>query len=127
VDKPLFEQFASSLPGAARGLTLYASQQDNALRISRGLRGLRAPPRAGEVAPPAGPSIVKGIDTVDVTGLSEYYFLPDFKDHDKYAESNELLADISQIFTRNKPTPESRNSKFRKATFGALEYWRYAK
>ncbi|MBX9926363.1 MAG: alpha/beta hydrolase, partial [Hyphomicrobiaceae bacterium] len=60
VDKQLFEQQAANVAGAARGLTLYASQSDNALFISRQIRGAGAPPRAGEVAPPAGPAVVTG-------------------------------------------------------------------
>ncbi|MDZ4843771.1 MAG: alpha/beta hydrolase [Hyphomicrobium aestuarii] len=127
VDKQVFEQLAANLASSARGLTLYASQQDNALKISRVFRGNRAPPRAGEVAPPAGPAVVNGIDTIDISSLSTSYFLPDLDSHDKYADSPEMLSDIGAIFTKSKPAPESRNSNFRKATFQTLEYWRYAK
>jgi len=127
VDKQQFERLAKNITGAARGLTLYASQQDNALRISRTIRGSGAPPRAGEVAPPAGPAVVPGVDTIDISALSTAYFLPDLDSHDKYADSPEMLSDIGAIFMKSKPAPESRNTKFRKATFQTLEYWRYAK
>lgn len=127
VDKQAFERLAKNIAGAARGLTLYASQQDNALRISRTIRGSGAPPRAGEVAPPAGPAIVTGIDTLDISALSTAYFLPDLDSHDKYADSPEMLNDIGKIFGQNKPAPEVRNSRFQKATFQALQYWRYVK
>ncbi len=127
VDKQVFEQLAANVSSAARGLTLYASQQDNALKISRVFRGNSAPPRAGEVSPPAGPAIVKGIDTIDISSLSTSYFLPDVNSHDKYADSPELLQDMSAIFSKAKPPPETRSNKFKKATFQTLEYWRYAK
>lgn len=124
VDKQQFETLAKSVIRVAKGMTLYASQSDTALQISRRARGDAAPPRAGDVAPPAGPAIVAGIDTIDISGVSTSVF--DFG-HDKYADSPELLADIGKLFLEGVRPPPKRNNRFKVAPLGTLEYWRYVK
>lgn len=125
VDKVQFEAMAKNIVNSkvAKGLTLYASQADTALQISRKARGDGAPPRAGDVAPPAGPAIVPGIDTIDISALSTSVF---DLGHDKYADSPELLADIRKLFNDG-GKPSERSSSFRITPWGTLQYWRYVR
>lgn len=122
VDKQQFEKVARGVGVLAKGVTLYASQSDNALVLSRRLRG-GGSPRAGEVFNPPGPAIVAGIDTVDISALSTSIF--DFG-HDKYADSSELLADIAKIFVKGQHPPSKRDERFKLLMQGTLEYWRFA-
>jgi esterase/lipase superfamily enzyme len=122
VDKQQFETVAQGVGRLAKGFTLYASKSDNALVLSRQLRG--GFPRAGEVNDPPGPAIVAGFDTIDISALSTSIF--DFG-HDKYADSTELLADIGAIFTKGLRPPQLRNARFKLLQQGTLQYWRYVR
>lgn len=120
VDKEQFETVIAGVGQVAKGITLYASGSDNALRLSREARG-GGSPRAGEVLPP-GPALVKGMDTIDISAISTSVFS---WGHDTYAESTELLADIARILTTGIRPPPSRSKKFEVLQPGTLQYWRY--
>lgn len=118
VDKQQFETIIQSVEKVAKGITLYASQGDNALALARKAR--RGLPRAGETRLPPGPAVVTGIDTIDVSAINTDVWS---WGHDTYADSKELLADIGTIFTKGDP-PAKRSPKLR---FGDLKYWIYGK
>lgn len=122
VDKQQFETVIAGVGQIAKGITLYASGSDNALMLSREARG-GGGPRAGEIRPPAGPALVKGVDTIDISALSTSIFS---WGHDTYAESKELLDDISRILTTGVRPPTARNGKFEILKQGSFQYWRYA-
>jgi esterase/lipase superfamily enzyme len=121
-DKVEFETALVGVGRMAKGVTLYASQGDNALALARKVRG--GSPRAGESREPPGPAVVTGIDTIDVSAISTAVFS---WGHDSYADSKELLADIAQIFTKGVHPPSKRGDKFKLLQQGTLQYWRYAK
>ena len=120
VDKEQFETVIAGVGQVAKGITLYASGSDNALRLSREARG-GGSPRAGEVRPP-GPALVKGMDTIDISAISTSVFS---WGHDTYAESTELLADIARILTTGLRPPPSRSKKFEVLQHGTFQYWKY--
>lgn len=119
-DKQLFESTAAGVSRLAKGVTLYASQRDYALRLSR--NAYSGAPRAGESVVPPGPAIVPGIYTVDISAISSAAFWG----HDIYADSPELLSDIRTIFTKQNHPPSDRSNRFQLLSKGALQYWRYA-
>ena len=118
VDKQQFETIIQSVEKVAKGITLYASQGDNALALARKAR--RGLPRAGETLLPPGPAVVTGIDTIDVSAINTDVWS---WGHDTYADSKELLSDIGTIFTKGDP-PAKRSPKLK---FGLLKYWIYNK
>ncbi len=122
VDKQQFELVAKSVERVAKGMTLYASQGDNALALARKVRG--GTPRAGESLMPPGPAVVAGIDTIDVSAIPTSVFS---WGHDSYADSSELLADIAALFTKGDHPPNKRSAKFQLLQQGTLQYWKYAK
>ncbi|MEQ1695025.1 MAG: alpha/beta hydrolase, partial [Hyphomicrobiaceae bacterium] len=118
VDKQQFETIIQSVEKVAKGITLYASQGDNALALARKAR--RGLPRAGETLVPPGPAVVTGVDTIDVSAINTDVWS---WGHDTYADSRELLTDINTIFIKGLP-PAKRSPKLK---FGLLKYWIYNK
>ncbi len=121
LDKQQFETIFKGVENVAKGMTLYASQGDKALALARQVRG--GTPRAGESINPPGPAVVSGIETVDVSAIGTAAFWG----HDTYADSKELLTDISLLFTAGLRPASKRNNKFKLLQQGALQYWKYAK
>jgi len=69
VDAEGFTSRVSSVRHLARRMTLYASQTDRALAISRHLHG--GYPRAGDAAPPL-PVVIHGLATVNTSGHAPF-------------------------------------------------------
>ena len=120
-DKQLFERTAIGVSRIAKGVTLYASQKDNALKLSR--QAYSGAPRAGDSLVPPGPAIVDGIETIDISAINSGAFWG----HDLYADSPELLKDIATMFIKGAHPPTVRNPNFKLLTQGNLKYWQYAK
>lgn len=123
IDKQQFETIAAGVSQLARGVTLYASSSDVAMKLSHAVRGAGSTPRAGEISSP-GPAIVKGIDTIDISALSTSSFS---WSHDTYADSGELLADIAKLFVTGIRPPSARSPRFQIMQQGEFQYWRYVK
>jgi esterase/lipase superfamily enzyme len=66
VDRDNYKSLAAKVRAAASGMTPYASSADRALAASKRLAGNIA--RAGDV-PTSGPTIIDGIDAIDVTAI----------------------------------------------------------
>ena len=95
-------ELAKGIEGLARGVTLYASANDRALQISRGIwRSYRA----GDVSP-AGPTLAVGIETIDGTAASTDVFS---LNHSGYAENNDLLKDVGALLEKGVHPPEARS------------------
>jgi len=90
VDAGLFSEMVQTIKPIAKRLTLYTSDQDLALSVSRRLHGSR--PRAGQ----AGNEILvlDAIDTVDMTALGE-----DVLGHSYFANDASALSDLLSLFT----------------------------
>ncbi|MEM8600777.1 MAG: alpha/beta hydrolase [Bacteroidota bacterium] len=85
VDAEVFRRdIAPAITGAAQQITLYASADDTALRVSQALHG----------APRAGNSLVTapGVTTIDASGLD-----PSLLGHSYYADLKQLIDDIGAL------------------------------
>lgn len=118
VDADSFSNLAKTIKGLAKNVTLYVASNDRALIVSRNFWGSY---RAGDV-PPAGPLILPGIDTIDVTAASTDTFAIN---HSGYASNNKLLDDIRELLKTGLRPPEMRPLKPGKITTQAGDYWRY--
>ena len=113
-----FAELAKSIKGLSKGVTLYASSNDRALQISRGVWGSY---RAGDV-PPTGPILAPGVETIDVTKASTEVFA---LNHSGYAESRDLLDDVGALVDKGRHPPELRSDKLHPITSAKGGYWRY--
>ncbi len=118
VDADTFTNLASTIKGLAKNVTLYVAANDRALIVSRNFWGSY---RAGDV-PPAGPLVLPGIDTVDVTAASTDVFAIN---HSGYASNSVLLTDIGELMRTGLRPPEMRILKPGKVTASSGDYWRY--
>lgn len=121
-DKKEFEKIAASIIAVADNVTLYASSSDYAMKVAR--RARRDTPRAGDATTPPGPAIADGIDTVDVSVLDSSIFS---WNHNHYAESSELISDMSKMFREGLRPPAVRSPNFKPQTTGAGQFWRWVK
>ena len=113
-----FAELAKSIQGLSKGVTLYASSNDRALQISRGIwRSYRA----GDV-PPSGPILAAGVDTIDVTKASTEVFA---LNHSGYAENNDLLNDVGALVDKGLHPPEIRSAKLHPVVSAKGGYWQY--
>jgi esterase/lipase superfamily enzyme len=119
VDADSFTNLARTIKGLAKNVTLYVASNDRALIVSRNFWGSY---RAGDV-PPAGPLILDGIDTIDVTAASTDTFAIN---HSGYASNNKLLEDIGELLRTGLRPPEMRALKPGKITGPGGDYWRFA-
>ena len=119
VDADSFSNLAKTIQGLAKNVTLYVASNDRALIVSRNFWGSY---RAGDV-PPAGPLILPGIDTIDVTAASTDTFAIN---HSGYASNNKLLEDIGELLKTGLRPPELRPLKPGKISGPGGDFWRYA-
>ena len=103
-------QFAREIRPMAQRWTLYASENDDALLLSRFIHGaLRAGQKSAYLL------LASGIDTVDASAVRT-----DFLGHAYYAKSGSIIDDIRKILTTETP-PELRN--LIPASVQNLKYW----
>jgi esterase/lipase superfamily enzyme len=119
IDAKAFSRRTSAFTGQSRGSTLYASSKDLAMVASRVWHGGK--PRAGDV-PPNGPVVVQGIYTIDATYLGTDVLSIN---HSGYAESRELINDISLLFRHENQPPKERWPVLRMMERAAEKYWEY--
>ncbi len=98
LDAGLFAAMARTIRPAARRLTLYASEVDWALAVSRRLHGDQ--PRAGQGG--ADMLISPDFDSVDMSAVGE-----DMLAHSYFANNPSALTDILSLFWRDTP-PQQR-------------------
>jgi esterase/lipase superfamily enzyme len=119
VDRDVFANLAAGIRPYGRGITLYCSARDRAMKASRRFAG--GVPRAGDV-PPEGPVIIAGIDTIDVTETSTDLLA---LNHSTYAEKSALLNDIGLLLQTGERPPERRIPILQKVKTAKGEFWRY--
>lgn len=112
IDRDVFVSLADVYSRFAQRTTLYASECDAAVRLSRGLHKYD---RVGLIPPV---TIVNGIDTVKVPRFE----VLDLLGHGYYAEAEGLLYDIADLLTSNTP-PDKRQRLTPEKTAEGLCYW----
>ena len=113
VDAGLFRAMLPTIQPLAQRLTLYASEEDWALTVSRKLHG--NVPRAGL----GGPFTLRDplIDSIDMSELGE-----DMLAHSYFADDSSALADMMTLFWQN--TNPARRCGLREQS-GEVSTWRY--
>lgn len=119
VDRDKFANIARDITSFAKGVTLYAASNDRALGYSARFWG--GVPRAGDV-PAAGPLIIAGVDTIDVTAVSTDSL---GLNHSGYAENKTLLNDIALLLQTGERPPDKRVPILEIIKNGAGTFWRY--
>ena len=119
IDIDVFNQLAKKIEGVAQGITLYASADDRAIKVSKLYAG--GIPRAGDV-PPNGPLIVQGIDTIDITVLGDN---PLSLNHSEYAEDRLLLNDIGLLLKNGLRPPRKRSPTLIELGQVGMLYWSF--
>ena len=115
LDAGLFVEMAKTIRPTARRLTLYASNKDWALEVSKRLHG--DAPRAGQ----GGDEIVLSptFDTVDMTLIGD-----DMLAHSYFANNASALTDIFSLFWRD-ASPSQRCGMARVEKAEGSAYWHY--
>lgn len=93
IDAEVFRDLAARIAGVGRRMTLYASQNDQALALSRDLNGH---PRAGDTR--YGVVIVDGVETVDVSAVDS-----SLVGHACYGSNGTVLADLFEAIRGLQP------------------------
>ena len=117
VDPDLFAQFVDHLRPSGRAITVYASGADKALWFSGWLRDK---PRIGFIANGV-PTLIPGADIIDITNAGMGIFA---LNHDIYASSPIVVADMRRIFAGERP-PDERTKEFSRVTSPKGTYWSY--
>ena len=118
-----FIRLARKILPAADGMTLYASSRDWALSLSR--RFHRGQPRVGEIIEGSPPIVIKGVDSIDISQITNCYFC---SGHNEFADQKELLGDIGRLL-RNGIRPPDRRAPgtIEPQVASAGMFWRYLK
>jgi esterase/lipase superfamily enzyme len=114
VDRDYFTDAIQSLTGSAERVTLYASDNDYALRSSQLIHGA---PRAGT----AGDVIVKltGLDSIDMSAVPA-----DALGHSYFAANSGAIFDMFRLLWRGEPPPQRCGMSNHKAS-GTLIVWSF--
>ncbi len=116
IDPDLFAEISKTIKAKGGNLTLYASRGDWALRISGWFRD-RA--RAGFIKDK--PLMVPGVDTIDITAAGTSLFA---WNHDLYASSPVLVADMRRLFEHSERPPDKRTKELERIEVQGGAYWR---
>lgn len=112
IDADVFKRdIAPAIVKTASRVTLYASSNDEALRVSREIHGY---PRAGD----SGRNVVvmPGMDTIDVSTVDTSLI-----GHSYYGSNDTVLGDLIDLINQSKPPHERR--WLRPVRAGELSYW----
>ncbi|MCP5072753.1 MAG: alpha/beta fold hydrolase [Rhodobacteraceae bacterium] len=117
IDKQIFtEQIAPEVAKASVNLTVYQSDNDKALKISKGINGEA---RLGDTSD--GITVGTGFETIDAsntdTGLLSLA-------HSYFSQQSEMLDDIADIITHRK-RPESRLGRLEELDMDGKTYWSF--
>lgn len=93
IDRDQFIDLARQIRGSGARITLYASQNDRALTVSREINGF---PRAGDTA--EGILVVEGVDSIDASATRTELF--DIG-HDYFASDASIIDDMRSLFRTN--------------------------
>lgn len=122
VTRDNFEKRAKKIAALGRGITLYASEKDLALRVSAGVALGERP--AGHIPKAGIPIIVSGVESIDASAVSTDFLS---LNHSEFADRKQLLEDIGRIFKSGMHPPKLRYAPFEEIADRAGKYWKYPK
>ena len=125
VDANLFRSRITGVTEKREHMTLYASSTDKALMASADIVRTGNVPRAGQVINGQPAIVMEGIDSIDVSALSDFTDLG----HGTYSQSEDLLGDIRSIIKSGSyPPPDKRApSLFTEIKSAIGVFWRAVK
>lgn len=116
-----FKTIAEKFKSISHGVTLYASSNDRALQASEALARGEIP--AGYV-PKAGPLVMNGVETIDVSAASTDFFS---FNHSTFADRAQILKDMKLILKGGVHPPDKRFPIYEEIKLGGGSYWKYEK
>ncbi len=121
LDRSHYKTIAPSVREIVRGMTLYGSSADKAMRLSRKLAG--DVPRAGDV-PKQGPILIEKIDFIDVTAVGNDIL---GLNHGVFASERSILNDVKLVLSHGLRPPTERLAEIRGVPDGAdpSHWWRF--
>ena len=118
IDRDQFLQNVPFVQKIVKGMTLYASSNDRALVLSRGLAG--GIPRAGDVGA-SGPILLPGLESIDMSAMGDEMF---GLNHNTFAANRSLIDDLFILLTKGERAPRLR--QIRGVPETGPKYWRFA-
>jgi esterase/lipase superfamily enzyme len=113
IDTGEFLNLANSIQRTAQRITLYASSNDNAIKLSK---TIHENPRAGESGQDI--VVVSGLDTIDASNVDT-----SFLGHSYYAERRTLISDLFYLISDGKRPDERHSLEPRDSSKG--RYWAF--
>ena len=115
IDKDVFvRDLMPKLSTGGRRVTLYASEKDRALEVSRRFHSVQ---RLGSMKPL--PAVVRGLDTIDASKVDT-----SITGHAYYGDNRSVVSDLYYLI--NEKLPPSRRATLRSAGSGPNTYWAFA-
>ena len=122
IDAAVLKSRADVIKQSPRTVTLYANGHDDALQWSKTAAGGYV--RAGDVVD-GKPLIIEGVDTIDLTPMSNATWVFIGANHNEYAERAHILRDISLLMRHGVRPPEKRFPLYAAESAGGGTFWRY--
>ena len=122
VEVARFRQLTEATHALGGKMTLYASGNDNALRVSQWVWG--GGMRAGYVTSGRPPTIVSDVDSIDVSAAGESPFE---LNHDVYVSSPLIFKDLRLLLENGVRPPDQRTGAFVLSDGSGGKYWTYRK
>ena len=113
IDRDTFRRELPALRRTTRGITVYVSENDMALKLSNDVHGHPRLGEAGELL-----SLFKGVETVDISPIG----MRRFSGHLYHLFNPEVNADLSQLLFKG--TPASRRPGLQRAEREGRTYWK---
>ncbi|UWR22811.1 alpha/beta hydrolase [Sulfitobacter sp. S190] len=117
LDADQFRSIADRFTRFAKGVTLYAASTDLALLASKSLRKNYI--RLGDVGD-EGPTVVAGVDTIDVSAVGTEVFS---LNHNIYARNRGVLDDLGRLLKTGERPPSARMPTVRERQNSHGTYW----
>lgn len=115
IDADVFKELTGGFHHKVRRITLYASSNDEALRLSRKLQGGYA--RAGEVA--SGVHVYPNVDSIDATHVNTGLLK-----HSYFSDNRSIVSDIYHLIRQDMP-PDKRFGMSERKNDRGHKYWEF--
>ncbi len=122
IDASILRSRADTIRRSPRTITLYANGRDDALQWSKTAAGGFV--RAGDVVD-GKPLVIEGVDTIDLTPMSDATWVFIGANHNEYAERAHILQDIALLMRHGVRPPAKRFPIYALQRLDGGRFWRY--